>query len=89
LGVKGRLSMQTNPAYYRNPAALVEHACHFNGLAPNVQVKIPVTAAGFVAFEEVIYRGATINATVRFTVPQAITVAEAVERGLTIKPSPP
>ncbi|WP_263768295.1 transaldolase family protein [Propionivibrio soli] len=81
-GRKGRLSMQTNPAFYRNPEALVEQAVHFNSLAPNVQVKIPVTAAGIPALEEATYRGVTINATVCFTVPQAIAVAEAVERGL-------
>lgn len=81
-GIKGRLSMQTNPAYYRNTAALIEQSLHFHSLAPNIQVKIPVTAAGIAAFEEVTYRGITINATVCFTVPQAIAVAEAVERGL-------
>jgi transaldolase len=32
--------------------------------------------------EEVTYRGISINATVSFTLPQAIAVAEAVERGL-------
>ena len=81
-GIKGRLSMQTNPAYYRNTAALIEQALHFHSLAPNIQVKIPVTAAGIAAFEEATYHGVTINATVCFTVPQAIAVAEAVERGL-------
>ena len=81
-GVKGRLSMQTNPTLYRNTAAIVEQTMHFHSLAPNVQVKIPVTAAGIPALEEATYRGVTINATVCFTVPQAIAVAEAVERGL-------
>ncbi len=81
-GRKGRLSMQTSPAYYRDARALVEQAVHFDSLAPNIQVKIPVTAAGVVALEEATYQGVTINATVSFTVPQAIAVAEAVERGL-------
>ncbi len=81
-GKKGRLSMQTSPVNYRNTAALVDQAVHFHELAPNIQVKIPVTAAGIPAFEEATYRGVTINATVCFTVPQAIAVAEAVERGL-------
>jgi transaldolase len=81
-GRKGRLSMQTNPTRYRNTAALVEQAMHFHSLAPNVQIKISATAAGIPAIEEVTYRGGTINATVCFTVPQAIAVAEAVERGL-------
>ena len=34
------------------------------------------------AIEEATYRGISINATVSFTLPQAIAVAEAVERGL-------
>ncbi len=60
----------------------MEQAVHFNGLAPNIQVKIPATAAGIVAIEEATRLGVNINATVSFTLPQAIAVAEAVERGL-------
>ena len=81
-GLKGRLSMQTNPVNYRNADRLVKQALHFHGLAPNIQVKIPVTAAGVEAIEEATRLGVTINATVCFTLPQAIAVAEAVERGL-------
>jgi transaldolase len=81
-GKKGRLSVQTNPANYRNAAAIVEQAVHFDTLAPNIQVKIPVTKAGIKAIEEATYRGVNINATVCFTVPQSLAVAEAVERGL-------
>jgi len=39
-------------------------------------------AAGIQAMEEATYHGVNINATVSFTVPQAVAVAEAVERGL-------
>jgi transaldolase len=81
-GKKGRLSIQTNPTFYRNPQAIVEQAVHFNTLAPNMQVKVPVTKAGIAAIEEATYRGVNVNATVSFCVPQAIAVAEAVERGL-------
>jgi transaldolase len=45
-------------------------------------VKIAATRAGIIAIEEATYRGISINATVSFTLPQAIAVAEAVERGL-------
>jgi transaldolase len=81
-GKFGRLSIQTNPKFYRNASAIVEQAEHFSQLAPNMVVKIPVTAAGIDAIEEATYRGVSINATVSFTLPQAIVVAEAVERGL-------
>src|SRR5688572_2417809 len=50
--------------------------------APNIIVKIPVTRAGIPAIEEATARGITINATVCFTLPQCVAVAEAVERGL-------
>ncbi len=81
-GRKGRLSIQTNPQFYRNAEAIVEQARHFHALAPNIQVKIPVTQAGVHAIEEATYHGVNINATVCFCVPQSLAVAEAVERGL-------
>jgi transaldolase len=61
---------------------MVEQGVRFAGLAPNIQVKFPVTASGLAAIEEATFRGVNINGTVSFTVPQAIAVAEAVERGL-------
>lgn len=81
-GKKGRLSIQTNPAFYRNAHAITSQAIHFNTLAPNMQVKIPVTEAGIDAIEEATFQGVSVNATVCFTVPQSIAVAEAIERGL-------
>ena len=79
---KGRLSMQTNPKFFRNAEAMANQAIHFNTLGENIQVKMPVTAAGVKALEEATYAGVNINATVCFILPQALAVAEAVERGL-------
>ena len=81
-GRNGRLSIQTDPRLFRNSAAIVEQALAFSRLAPNMIVKIPATRAGIPAIEEATYRGITINATVSFTLPQCVAVAEAVERGL-------
>jgi transaldolase len=81
-GQHGRLSVQTNPANHRDPQRMVEQAMRFDRLAPNIQVKFPVTATGLIALEEATCQGVNINGTVSFTVPQAIAVAEAVERGL-------
>jgi transaldolase len=81
-GRNGRLSIQTDPRNYRNAEAMLEQALRFSQLAPNMIVKIAATHAGLAAIEEVTYRGVSINATVSFTLPQAIAVAEAVERGL-------
>jgi transaldolase len=81
-GKKGRLSIQTDPTFYRNATAITDHAIHFNTLAPNMQVKAPVTRAGIKAIEEATFNGVSINATVCFTVPQALAVGEAIEHGL-------
>jgi transaldolase len=82
-GKNGRLSIQTDPRLFRDSQAIVKQAVDFNQLAPNMIVKIPVTTAGIPAIEEATYRGISINATVCFSLPQCVAVAEAVERGLT------
>jgi len=79
---KGRLSIQTNPKLYRDTDRLVEQGLRFASLAPNMQVKVPATRAGIAAIEELTAHGVTVNATVCFTVPQALAVGAAVERGL-------
>jgi transaldolase len=81
-GRKGRLSIQTNPTNYPNTAAMLEQGRRFAALAPNMQVKFPATKAGIAALEQATAEGISVNATVCFTVPQALAVGEAVERGL-------
>jgi transaldolase len=82
-GRKGRLSIQTDPTLYRDAERMLEQGRRFADLAPNMQVKFPATVAGLVAIEEATFLGISINATVSFTVPQALAVGDAVERGLT------
>jgi transaldolase len=81
-GKNGRLSIQTDPRLFRDSRAIFEQTVEFSKLAPNMIVKIPATSAGIDAIEEATYHGVSINATVSFTLSQAIAVAEAVERGL-------
>ncbi|MDR1914368.1 MAG: transaldolase [Clostridiales bacterium] len=81
-GKGGYISIQTNAKYYRNWEKITQQAIHFKSLAPNIMVKMPVTYSGARAIEESTYNGVNINATVSFSVPQAISVAEAIERGL-------
>lgn len=81
-GRTGRLSIQTDPTNHPNAERMLAQARHFAGLAPNIQVKFPVTAAGVRAIEAATAEGIHINATVCFTVSQALAVAAAVERGL-------
>ena len=81
-GGKGFLSMQVNPKLYRDAGRMIEHGKRLAAVAPNVAVKCPLTKAGLRAAEELVAEGINVNATVSFTLPQAIAVAEAFERGL-------
>ena len=79
---KGKLSLQVNPKYYRNADAMFEQGQYLASLAPNIAIKCPALPAGIKAMEMLTADGITVNATVSFTVPQAVQVAEAIERGL-------
>jgi transaldolase len=81
-GRNGRLSIQTDPRFYRDANAILDNAVRFGRIAKNIIVKIPATKAGITAIEEATALGLSINATVCFTLPQCLAVAEAVERGL-------
>lgn len=81
-GRNGRLSVQTDPRLHRDARALADQAEEFSGLAPNIIVKIPATRTGIEAIEDATYRGVVINVTVSFSVAQAVTAAEAIERAL-------
>jgi len=81
-GRKGRLSVQTDPTLFRDPRRMVDQAVGFDRLARNVIVKFPATSAGIRAMEEASRRGISVNATVSFSVAQAVAAAEAVERGI-------
>ena len=81
-GVRGWISVQASPRAYRSARRMIEQASELAAIAPNVAVKLPTCAAGLVAMEELTARGVAVNATVSFSVPQAIAAAEAIERGL-------
>jgi transaldolase len=81
-GRQGRLSMQTDPTFYRSSDAMLNQALGFVALAPNIIVKFPATSAGIDAMEEATYRGVSVNTTVCFSVAQALEAGEAIQRGL-------
>ncbi len=81
-GVKGRLSLQVNPKLYRSTPKMIDHARHLASIAPNLAIKLPCTAEGLAAVEEVTASGICVNVTVSFSVPQAVAAAESIERGL-------
>ncbi|HVU15427.1 MAG TPA: transaldolase family protein [Candidatus Didemnitutus sp.] len=81
-GTKGFLSVQVNPKYHPDKDRMVAQAEQLAALAPNIAVKVPATATGLAAMEEMTARGIRINSTVSFTVAQALAAAEAIARGL-------
>lgn len=81
-GEKGFLSMQVNPKFHPSRDRMVEQGSVLAWLAPNIAIKAPAVGPGIAAMEELTARGIRVNATVSFTVAQAIACAEAIERGL-------
>jgi transaldolase len=71
-----------NPAQAGNAEAMLTMARSFSAWAPNIAVKLPATAAGLDVLEECAAEGITVTATVSFTVPQVLAVAERYRRGL-------
>src|SRR5256714_6442310 len=45
-GRNGRLSIQTDPRYFRDTEAILDNALRFNRLPPNILVKYPATKEG-------------------------------------------
>src|ERR687894_213210 len=84
----GRTVSQTPTDIWNDSCAIEElqYAVDFGAVGatanPNIVVKFPTTEAGVAAMEEATYRGISVNATVSFSVSQAVAAAEAVERGL-------
>ncbi len=81
-GAKGILNVQVDPELARDPRRMIEHARHLAKLAPNLAVKIPLTKEGLEAIEVLSSEGIRTNATVSFSIPQALAAAEAMERGM-------
>jgi len=79
---KGLLNVQIDPTLHDQTEAMIEQARHLAQLGPNIAIKIPATAAGIKAAEELAAIGVRVNTTVSFTLPQAVAAAEAIERGI-------
>ena len=81
-GVQGYVCAQVNPKKQGDTAAMIEMGRRLAAWAPNIAVKIPATAAGLRAIEELAAEGVTTVGTVSFTTPQAVAIAAAQQRGL-------
>jgi transaldolase len=83
-GKDGYVSMEVDPNLAYDTAATIEEAARFHDWVerPNLYVKIPATAPGIPAIEEMIARGRNINVTLIFSLERHREVAEAYIRGL-------
>ena len=81
-GRSGYVCAQVNPLRAGERDAMCAMAKRFHGWAPNIAVKLPATAAGLDVLEDLIAEGITITATVSFTVPQVVAIAERHRAGI-------
>ena len=81
-GCSGFACAQVNPLHAGDRERMYASAHRFHAWAPNIAVKLPATSAGLDVLEECIAEGITITATVSFTVPQVIAVAERHQAGI-------
>jgi transaldolase len=83
-GLDGYVSMEVDPNFAHDTEASIDEAARFHDWIdrPNLHVKIPATAAGLPAIEEMIARGRNINVTLIFGLDRYAEVAEAYIRGL-------
>jgi transaldolase len=80
-GDRGYVCGQVDPTRAGDRQAMVDMARRFHSWAPNISVKLPVTAAGLDAIEASVSEGISVNGTVSFTVAQALAVAERCREG--------
>jgi transaldolase len=81
---KGRFGYvcgQVNPARAADRETMSAMARRYHGWAPNIAVKLPATAAALDVLENCVADGITITATVSFTVPQVLAIAERHRKG--------
>ncbi len=83
-GVDGYVSLEVSPHLAHDSAATIAAAQRLRATVnrPNLLIKIPGTAAGLVAFEQLITAGVSINITLLFSLRQTVRVFEAYIRGL-------
>lgn len=79
---QGYVCAQVNPKKQGDTAVMVEMGKRLASWAPNIAVKVPATAAGIRAIEELSAEGITTVGTVSFTTPQAVAIAAAQQRGI-------
>jgi transaldolase len=81
-GESGFVCSQVNPVRAGDRECMYAMAKRFHQWAPNIAVKLPATAAGLDVLENCAAEGITTTATVSFTVPQVLAIAERHRAGI-------
>lgn len=81
-GACGYVCGQVNPTRVGDRACMYAMAKRYHAWAPNIAVKLPATTAGLDVLEDCVAEGITTTATVSFTVPQVLTIAERHRKGI-------
>jgi transaldolase len=81
-GADGFVCAQVNPGRAGDRECMRAMAKRFHAIAPNIAVKLPATAAGLDVLEDCVAEGITTTATVSFTVPQVLAIAERHRAGI-------
>ena len=81
-GRSGFVCAQVNPMHAGDRDCMYAMAKRLRGWAPNIAVKLPATSAGLDVLEDCVAEGITITATVSFTVPQVIAIADRHRAGI-------
>ncbi|HEY3939878.1 MAG TPA: transaldolase family protein [Bryobacteraceae bacterium] len=80
-GRPGLVCAQVNPVRAGDRECMLSMARRMHAWAPNISVKLPATAAGLDVLEECVAEGISVTATVSFTVPQLVAIAERHRAG--------
>ena len=78
---RGYLSGQVDPRILEDTEAMVAQGIALNAANPNVMIKMPGTPQGIAGIRILASLGIPTNATLVFTIPQILGVAEAVQTG--------
>jgi transaldolase len=80
-GASGLVCAQVNPLRAGDRDCMYAMARRFHAWSPNIAVKLPATGAGLDVLENCVAEGITVTATVSFTVPQVVAIAERHRAG--------
>ncbi|AXH10740.1 transaldolase [Malaciobacter halophilus] len=80
----GFVSLEVDPTLCDDAKGTIEEGIRLNSMinCDNVMIKVPATQAGYLAMKELTSQGINVNATLIFSVEQAINCAKALDAGI-------